>query len=320
MARCFAMPAREKNPKHLLHINSRKQMPKKKKYIIRDVNGLNLHFYKRYDEHFLMNKAKTLMFIIEEKDSFMSFVKEIDGMNEDLNDKYFEALRAEIHFTELHQFEGLFALMMAIFQELPHWLYLTTYTTSDIKNKIKLFIDGDIKTLTNGAMKDLQIFTSRSIYADFVSSKESHKEKWNENLDNIHWVVKKIAKKYLQSTEYNAYKHGLRVMTGRSAFVLHPDNQPEKAVCLSHSEDSLSFLELKDEGEGGLTVREVTKHFSPDESFNHLFIMHSLLQTIKTTRLARIKQESGAHINTLFELDKEKLMELGKSTSWRFTV
>lgn len=210
--------------------------------------------------------------------------------------------------------------MMAVFKPLPHWLYLSTYPTREIKENVRAFLKDDIRVLTDGKLESPHQFIQYTVYSGLVASVPEKKNKWNENLENILWVLRRIYKKYLDAGEYNAYKHGLRVMTGESRLVVYPDDQPEFATIIGHSPDSLSFLETKDIGEGGLTVHETTKHFSYIESYNHIHVMHLLMKTIKSSRLAILKKEKGSEIQTFFELDKEKLISQSTITKWSLTI
>ncbi|MBI5189905.1 MAG: hypothetical protein HZA22_04465 [Nitrospirae bacterium] len=289
-------------------------------YIVRDEDRLNLDFYQRYDENYLFNKADTLFCISEERQTFRTMIESMGRETESLTDKYFDALRAEIHFTELHQFECLFALMIAVFQELPHWLYLTTYSTREIKDAVRKYLDGDIDGLTRGSHADEHSLLNHSIYTKMVVTEPDKKENWHKNLDNISWILKRIARKYIEGQEYNAYKHGLRVMTGKCALYIHPDNEPEKATCLGSTDDSLTYLELKDVSEGGETVYSTTKFINPLESINHLYVMKAMLETIKATRSAILNKLSGAKLNTFMEIDKVKFLELRTITKTSFTV
>jgi len=289
-------------------------------YVIRDCQQLNINFYRRLDESFLWNKAITLHSVAENCDKFFE-ISEIKTENDNDRKKYIEALNAELHFTESHQTEGLFALMFAAFQELPHWLYLTVYQTKEIKDGILKFIEGDVKSLTQGLLNTQKELVQYSVYANFKPTDQEKAKNWDRNLDNLVWLLKRIGKKYLEASEYNAYKHGLRVFTGESAIFISPDSKPEQKTCLGHSKDSLSYLELKDIGEGGLTVREVTKHFNPTESLNYLYTMQRILDTIKNTRLEKLtRKKGGVQLNTFFEIDQSELNKLSTKTEFRITV
>lgn len=94
----------------------------------------NLRFYTRYDEHFLFNKVATFLYVLDEGEPAVKQIEErlIANGGAKLSERYLEAIRAEIFFTALHQCETFFALLIAPFQPLPHWLFLTTYETKEI--------------------------------------------------------------------------------------------------------------------------------------------------------------------------------------------
>jgi hypothetical protein len=317
-----------------------------------DPNELNLRFYKRYDENFLFNKALAIALVLENEERFKAQVAEFQDIDPSrINDKFFESLRAEIHFTEMHQFEGFFALLIAIFQDQPHWIYLTDYTTGEMKDAIKLYIGGYIKTITNIKVVTEREFIANAVYATYQPHEGMQKDTWDANLDNIAWLIRHMAERYIAGSEYNAYKHGLRVMTGQSSFGLCLENPPGNPVgplrILASSEDSLSYLELKEqdmqlpqdnqtkqdndreqssaakpssrvkqgeEEKKHIKVKrayETTKHFNPQESVVYLSIMNRLLTTIKRTRLAFF-DDGGAlgELANFSNLDKGQLIAL----------
>ena len=92
---------------------------KNRTYQISDEYDLNLRFYEGYDEAFLMDKASTLWMIVNRQDEFKQWTAQQSSTGEGVTAKYFEALRAEIYFTEFHQFEALFALLLSIYQSPP---------------------------------------------------------------------------------------------------------------------------------------------------------------------------------------------------------
>lgn len=286
----------------------------KKKYIIRYPEQLNLEFYKGFHEDFLYNKAFTLWAITEKQEKFFELAEiKPDDKNEVA--KYLQNLNAEIYFTEMHQAEALFALMFALSQGLPHWLYLSTYKTIEIKEGICDFIKEAIEKITFGKLKTLKEYIDYSIYFNFKPLDEKKAKNWDKNIENAIWLLKRIGERYLEADEYNAYKHGLRVFTGETAIFVSPSDSPGKKTCLAHSKNSFNYLQIKDKGEGGLTVFKTIKHFNPVESLNYLFVMRQMLETIKTTRLARLLRETDkVKINTFFEIDKKGFQELARKT------
>lgn len=239
-------------------------------FVIQDPNHLNSDFYENFDEGYSLRKASILLTIVENLEQFKKFLEDIDEDNDDIDQKFSEAFRAEIHFTELHQFEAFFAMILAVFQDLPHWLFLKDYPTSEIREKVEAYIEGNIPKLTSGRASSEHDFLNWAIYAGFESDKEEHQKNWRKNLDDIAWMLRRMAKKYLDGLEeYNSFKHGLRFLTGPTYFKIFPTGQPEKGLQYS-SDDSLRFLEVeKLSDEGVFVVKKVFKHFSPVESINH---------------------------------------------------
>jgi len=223
----------------------------------------------------------------------------------------------------MHQFESFFALLLAYFHELPDWLYLRTYTTEEIKKAIQNYVDDNISAATNGAVSTREHFIIHAVYAGYYSDELKENNEWNESVDNIDWFIKRAGQRYLEAAEYNGYKHGLRVLTGHTWFKIrlndaagHPQGP---GFVLGDSEDSLSFPELEDKGEGGLTAVEVTKHFNPKESFEYIEIMQLILDEVMRTRRARINKEPLERLHTIL-IDREKLQALRKAFMFSLTV
>lgn len=294
-------------------------MSKKNKYYINDPKNLNIRFYQGYDEKFLLRKAGVIVTIVDDIDEFGKFMMEEDSIEEFEKDKYVETFNAELHFSEFHQFEAFFAILIAIYQEQPHWLFLTTYRTSEIKEKVKAYLESDIVTVSEGFVDNKKKFINEAIYANFISDKKEISENWDTNLDNIDWFITRLAKKYIEGEEFNAYKHGLRTLTGHTFLRIFPTGEPQKGIQFD-SGDSLRFLKLDKIDEHYYQVKEIIKHFNPIESLNHIYFMSSALETIKSVRLARLEGKKKARLNTFVYLDRNNLNSLKEVTQWSFPV
>ncbi len=305
-----------------------------KKYILRNPGNLMKRFYDGFDHRFLYQQAQTLMFLVNERERFLTVVREAEETHredantylssQDVDDKYFEGLRAQVYFTEMHQFESFFALLLAYFQELPDWLYLTTYTTSEIKTAIQHYVDGNISKATNGAVNTVEDFVTHAVYAGFAPDEQNKEGEWRESVETIHWFIKRVGEGYLDAApEYNGYKHGLRVLTGHNRLIMWPNdtngNPQGQGFVMGDSEDAVYFLAVEDRGEGGETVSEVAKHFNPKESFEHMQIMQLILDELMRTRRARITKEPLESIRTIF-IDRDKLQALRKHFIFSLTV
>src|SRR2546426_1696834 len=125
---------------------------------------MDVDFYQGYDPDFLWNKAQTLRLVSQNLDEFRDFLTRTAGTNEGIDQKFVEGLNAEIHFTEFHQFECFFALLLAVFQRQSHWIYLNQYPPGEIRRKAHEFLMRDIAALTNGAVDNVKEFLVWSVY------------------------------------------------------------------------------------------------------------------------------------------------------------
>ena len=288
-------------------------------YIINDPEKLNLRFYQNFDPYFLANKVISLHLIVEQPDLFRNMVDAEEGNSEYFDKEFFQSINAHIHCAEFQQFEAFFALLLAVFQDLPHWLYLTTYGTREIKEKVNNFIKGDIKKLTDNKLNSMSDFINHSIYLGSRSIKEDQNLEWDKNINNIEWLLNRFARKYIDAPEYNAYKHGLRIITGPTHFSMRQTGSSTPAISYQ-SDDSLRYLETKKMDDGSILVQESFQHFNPIESINHMSFMGSILETIKNVRYSSLAGTENPKINTFFSLDRESLNLLLNRTKWSISI
>jgi hypothetical protein len=281
----------------------------------RSTNDLNLVFYNRYDENFLFNKSLALWFVslndetISEK--FKGFISGY-GMGGEDDEKRRLSLRAEVYFTVFLQFEALFALLIAKFQAEPHWLYLTNYSTTEIKDQIKNFLSHDISKLTNGTVDTVEDFISQSVYSNLVTPENNPNSvaAWQTNLHNISYILERIARRYSDDLkEYNGYKHGLRITRSNDVQLQIPRMQPLKF------KETIGYIDFADDA-GNKTTIEVVKTIAPEQSFYEMHLMQRMLRIIKVFRLAElkgedppVKQEDAPEMHFFWDLDKGRLKE-----------
>jgi hypothetical protein len=292
-------------------------------------SDLNLRFYEGYDENFLFNKGMTLTYVLDQGDTAKALVEDNlvsrrGGLP--LSEKYFEEMRAELLFTALHQFEGFFAVLMAVFQPLPHWVYLTAYGPGDVEAFARLFTNHRIGELTGEVVHTQHEFVQAAVYSDTTPSDLELAARWEENLANASWLIGVMADFYLEYLDaYNAYKHGLRLITGYNYFGVTPQNEdgtPQGPLRILHaSDDSVHYFtkEKKRDSDDGkeFPIADVTQHFNPEEAFFYLAKMQQMLATMKGTRLYWLRGGAGevGQLNTFFQLDKDAAVGLRRR--WR---
>src|SRR6266700_2479596 len=232
-----------------------------------------------------------------------------------------------VQYRSRHQCETFFALLIALFQPLPHWLYLTAYETKEIKQAVELIVGNQIGDVTGGAITTIQDFIKVAVYSEVMTADPQLASRWEENIDNAAWLVKRIGKFFLKyDRAYNSYKHGLRVMTGPHQVSIGLQNLDGTTGGPMHviqaSEDSVTYLQKEParevDGEKEIPISEVTKAFNPFEASFYLAKMSQMLETIKATRLTALKGGGPVEsINTFFGLDRDEVRQLEKHDEWK---
>jgi hypothetical protein len=280
-------------------------------FLVNDPKRLDVQFYSGYDERFLYRKVRVLWAALSEPDILQQFVTEDDGPDE--RERLRHALAAELLFAEFHQFESFFAMLVAAFQSLPHWIFLSTYSTGEIKEKVRQFIAGDFGALSNGMAQDRDGFLRYAVYNNYSDEHTS----LNETFENIWWIVYRMAEKYSAADEYNSYKHGLRMMSAMSTLTMSRNPTDFSNAFVMSSPHSITHLKLK-KVDNGTSVAIETKAFNPEESCAHVRIMSDILANIKRVRLAALSGKTQAEITLFTGIDKQGLQQLAVLNDWSF--
>jgi hypothetical protein len=288
--------------------------------IVADPGRLNLDLYEQYDSNFLFAKALTLQRIVERDEDFKEW-----AADEDLNEldpkKYKNALTTEIRVTEAQQAEALFALMNALFQPLPHWLYLTRYRVPDIKEKIQLYLDRKFAELTGGQIATRDEYLNTAIYSGLVSNEKDKAARWSENLESLDWLLQECGRRYIGAQEYNAYKHGVRAIPmGATTITITPTEEPAAKPFVLSSPHSLCFLEVGQVEGDFRRVYKTFKNFDAEASLHFLSSMRAIVESLLNSRAARIRGDSGAKINTFFNVDRRKILVLCQQSTFRISA
>ena len=292
-----------------------------KTYILDDEQGLDVQFYTGLDEWMLLRSGSTFGFIVENLDSFTEYASAISDSTQLLDEKYKDASLASLYFLEFQQFEAFFALFIAAFQDLPHWLYLTEYKTGELNEAVNAFVAKDTAKLTNGQFDNLEDAVAFSIYGNFGPDGEELAAKWRSCIDNICWYINRAAKKWCEDKgAYNAYKHGLRVSAGPARVVVSMSPQFSRPVQLLGGDTTITYLETERQQDGTLKVWQITRMFNPLESIRYLNILSKLVSNMKSTRLAELTNKEPTTFFSFVDDDLELTRQLSEPGRWSRTV
>lgn len=163
-------------------------------FLVSDPSRLDEEFYSGYDARFLFRKVSVFWTTLNDSVLLNRFVENDCGPEEATRLRH--AMAAEILFAEFHQFESFFAMLIARFQELPHWIYLNTYSTAEIKRKARQFMENRFEDLSGGAASNRNDFLHLSIYNGYESG-DASPESWVQTFENLGWLISKMGTKYL---------------------------------------------------------------------------------------------------------------------------
>jgi hypothetical protein len=258
----------------------------------------DLAFYRDYDPEFLLKKAVCLAAIYKQPEAFADVMQ---WPHDEFRETFLGSIATELHCAAFHQCEALLALILASYQDGPAWVYLSTYGTKEIKDAAQSLVDRDVAKLSRGAHESLAEVLAAAIYAG--CKPDSDEAAFSQSISDIGWFLEQYADSYLKGAEYNAYKHGLRVVSGAArlgAKSSEPGAQMKTVIAMKHS---LSFLEIGEVPEG-YTAEEVTKELSPDHSFDQIQIAAGILRTIRDSRITHLTGD--ASVLRTFRIDREK--------------
>lgn len=281
-------------------------------FIFFDSKALDQEFYSGYDERFLHRKVKILGALLENSQLLESFMDAETAQDE--RGRMLHSLAAEILFTEFHQFESFFAILLAPFQPLPHWIYLNTYSTGDIRSKARQFVKGAFNDLLNDQAADRNTFLRSAVYQGYAGDAGSA-EAWDASFDNLWWIIYRMAEKYIDAEEYNSYKHGLRMMSASSTMALSSNPVDLSNAFVMRSPNSITHLKFK-KGTNGTSVSIETKAFNPLESQAHVRLMADILANIKRIRLAALTGQERVEVMLYSKIDREALQKLATCQKW----
>jgi hypothetical protein len=277
------------------------------------MHAADANFYDGYDPRLLVSKARILYAIYRNPDAFQACSESWGMPDEDSSEDLLSVIATELHNTSFHQTEAMIALLLCEYQNRPDWVYLTSYGNSEMKNAAKLIAAGEFGALTNGMASDPISFVKAAVYANFDFSEMEVADQWERSVADIAWLISHAADRFASGQEYNAYKHGLRVVAGSAG--LGVATQPgtsefKRVLSMKHA---VTYLELAEEADG-YVGQCVTKEVSPEYSFELINCMALVLLTTKEMRVARTK----LHVDsaTFPQVDREVLLRMQPQSSF----
>ncbi|MAL17928.1 MAG: hypothetical protein CL670_07225 [Balneola sp.] len=283
-------------------------------------------FYKEFPYKYWLYKAEMLYKMIGDDESLLH---DSDGNLEALggNEKEFkQMLKYELHFTYYHQAEALFELIFALEKVINDskyvWLELSNVKSGDMhrfNKKVKQISDGSDRLrdkkvdLTDGRKIT---FYEWLIFDVFVPELEKTDQQVKTSIEKVDSIIQVAADDLASKKEYNAFKHGMRVLHLFKYFKISDKEQQkfELNFDLSNSFTYINFpKENEEEGTKGGDIQAVTKGYSPKQDLFKIKLITFLMSGIIESR--KMRYFGKGKIMEFFEYDiLEKLNELRPKT------
>jgi hypothetical protein len=279
------------------------------------MHAADIDFYRGYDPQFLAKKATILYGIYTNLSAFkecsQSWGVRFDSTDADISN----VLATELHNASFHQTEAMIAFLLCEFENRPDWVYLTSYGNTEMKNAAKAILEKDFGSLTNGLVKTEVEFVKSAVFANLDLSSGTTSEAWEQSVQDIAWLLEHVAERFIAGHEYNAYKHGLRVVSGPAGLNTWSETAPNSVRSLISMDHAISYLEIS-EDTAGYIGSKVCKEVSPEYSFELILGMAGILALTQQMRVARIESSLGEVM--VPEYDRNLL--LSKQPGSKFSV
>jgi hypothetical protein len=179
-------------------------------------------------------------------------------------------------------------------------------------------MDENFASASNQTVADCRSFLRLATYSG-LGADDPDQESWNATFDNLWWLIYRMAEKYLDGSEYNSYKHGLRIHSAESALAVAATPRDLKNAFIMNSPHSVTHLDFKKEP-GATVVMVQIKQFNPEESRVHIGIMADILANVKRIRLAMLSGAQTVEMTKFSQIDKGGLQRLATCQSWSFSA
>lgn len=211
------------------------------------------HFYKRYlsDYHRLKVTACRAMLDDIEKYSATFF----GNLQDDQKNQFKKMLQADIRQTYFHAIETFFELLFALNPLDQDFIgdtnIMVALTHSDFKNSYKriqnIAIDDKALDFLDDDVTFQTVQTAVGHYIFYFGIREADKEhgipgdKLKLSLNAIRHAIKLLAIDFADRAEYNAYKHGLRLIPALANISIQ-EAETGKSIINADVTDSMSFF------------------------------------------------------------------------------
>lgn len=282
-----------------------------------------VEFYRTYMVDYFLYKQAIYKNILDNYEELEP--KILKGVNGQVKADVVKTLKSSIRLTYYHCIETLFEIVFALDKGIVHEknhhqdeLILQRLSNSDFRKNFKRIEDmalpgsaelaGFDKTISLDVVgEDISILRYIFYYTITQKNNTIGTEWWDrmpESLEAIKLALVEFAKDFSDRTEYNAYKHGLRVLPLTQKFEAWEAATNKKILNLDFS-DAMTFLaESKEE------FSITTKNFDTERDYRMTMLASQLIANIVNIRKSAYSNPKEEVLIMFFH--PEKILENSK--------
>lgn len=267
-------------------------------------------FYKEFPYKYWLYKAEMINSLLDSDKKFQDSNGTLEIFDGSLKE-YKQMLKYELHFTYYHQAEALFELIFALekLDDKYIWFILSESYQHQKKyaNKIKNIAEGKFKLFD----KEVKLKSGKSLsfiewllYDAFGEKIQSDELKIS--LSKAKDIIQIIAEDLADKAQYNAFKHGMRVLPLWNKFSIGIKDKQRKEFNFD-LENSFTFLSFpKDRSK----IDEITIGYSPDQDLLKINLITLLMKSIIGVRRDKYFNNKKGQLFHFVDIDfKKKIMK-----------
>lgn len=242
-----------------------------------------------YQHDFILKKVAVLKAIIDNQTSVIDIIQEKDGIKFTNEDDLISGLKTEIHFSKYHALETMFAIAFALLEQ-PNdvWVWLSTYKFQTFNKMIGAVTKSGMSAVSKKSEFDtIQYLFFKNCPTDFIGE-----EITRNAIDKISTIMKLCAKDLTDKSEYNSYKHGLRIINGRLRLKLMKKDESEGRIL--DEVPGLVYLDTKNKDNPLM----VSKSYSYEKSYKIVRLCWDLTSLMIRQRKMEYEEDGDSIIET----------------------
>ena len=255
-----------------------------------------------YQSDFIIKKVAVLKGIIDNQMQVLDIIQGNDGLKFTDEDALISSLKAEIHFSKYHALETMFAIAFALLKQPDDvWEWLSTY-------KFHIFnemIDDVSKSGMSAISGESEFDTIQSIFFKNCPTDFIQQDIAKNNILAISKMMILCAKEMADKSEYNSYKHGLRIINGSLGVKVVNDDESEEKIL----RESPGFVYLNTKNKDHTSI--VAKFYSYEKSYEVIKLCWQLTYLMIKQRKIKYSGDVDYSIETIDfnKIDVDEIFE-----------